>query len=164
MIGIMVCAIAIYLALILSQMIVACMDQYPREYRDAANSVIALDIANGVNPYITMEQDVSPVIYVYTSLNILIAAVIYKLTGTTIYTIFHCLDFIYLCMSTLLIYEIIRRKTKSKLLGFISLPLSFTLGYRYCFIQACPDRLGILILIIVKRDVWHKGEWMKTLQ
>lgn len=138
-----------YVIYILFLMANACMDFYPREYRDVANSVIALDIAKGINPYLINIQNNIPTVYVYTSLNICIAALIYKLTGVTIYTIFHCLDFLYLCLAVVLIYKMTKNATKSRLMGMLSLPLTLTLGYRYCFIQACPDRLGILILVII---------------
>lgn len=141
--------VSCYLLFMLFRMQQGCFDEYPREYRDVANSVLALRFAAGENPYILPQTGEVPAIYVYTPLNILIATGIYLLTGFRIYTIFHCLDFVYLCAACGLVANMVAKETKSKIMGFVSIAVTITLGYRYCFVQACPDRLGILLLVLV---------------
>lgn len=147
--------------------ILACMERFPREYRESANLSLARGFIDGKNIYELPSSGPIPV-YVYGFINPLLAAGITKITGMNLLNSFY---FIYLITTVLFcvllsyeVYSLIKNKITGKffiykkentlelgnILLFISLILiTYTLTFRIGHITTIPDTLGMVVGMII---------------
>ena len=120
----------------------------PRELRDASNVYLANLFSQFRNPYIPSKDFIQNV-NVYTPLNMLIASFIHIITKIRLYTIFYCLDFVYILLSAVLLAKFIYKHVNSHFLSLLVFAASLTLGWRLGFISTIPDHLGMYITKVV---------------
>ncbi len=151
--------ICTYMGVFIVSLTIAVFTQAPRELRDAANVSFATQIANLQNPYsINSTSEFIESINVYPPLNMIFAAVIYKISHFNLYNIFYALDYIYIMLTAFAItYYVKKEYHTSATLTALTFAISLTLGWRIDFISTIPDHLGMLICVVLLLAV-HKNK------
>ena len=145
----------------------ACLERFPREYREAANLSIARGFLDGKNIYQIPTSGPMPV-NVYGFINPLLAAVIAGVTGLNLLNSFYFLYFFETIVFCALVagetYSLIKKDSNyqkivlkdghhfelGNAIIFISLVLlAYTLTFRIGHISTIPDVLGMLIGMLI---------------
>jgi len=171
--------ILIVLFVIIKDNISACMEIYPREYRDSANMSIARSFYDGFNPYLIPKSGPLAV-NVYGFINPLLAVGLAKISGIGLlnsFYVFNLLASFGFCFLVAwevfsLVKQALPKKrdnafhTSNEFLGNVImfetlLVISYTLTFRVGHISTVPDALGmtlsVAILMIARRSKTNKA-------
>lgn len=159
----------------------ACLENYPREYREAANLSIARGFLDGKNVYEIPASGPIP-IYVYGFVNPLIAAGISAITGLNLLRTFYFISFVtsfaFIILVTYEAYAIVKEQATINLfsiknqenieIGNILLLASlfivtYTLTFRVGHITTIPDNLGMLVAVAILMLTRRSKSWKSVL-
>lgn len=131
---------------------------YPSEYREAANIAMTKSIINGINPYSmeTLNYKEPVVCYLYGPLMSLLAAGICIFTGTLHVQFAHyIISYLSILMTAVMIFFMLYDTVKSiksektdfgdLCVPFMGAVLSVFCHWRYGYVYAAPDSLGLCI-------------------
>lgn len=143
----------IYLILItFRDLFLASIEVYPREYREAANLIIARFFYRGINPY-RINSGIPVCTNVYGFVNPMIASILSKVLNIGLMRSFYILSLLYTIFIPMLIsYEVysIVGATRQTWVFYPFLFFSaYTVTYGTGHISTRPDCLGIIISIII---------------
>lgn len=152
--------VLVFILISFRDLLKASLELYPREYREAANLMIAKSFYEGTNPY-KINGGVPICVNVYGFVNPMIAAVLSRLFNIGLLRSFYLLSLIYtLIIPILIIYEVysivgLTRRT------WIYYPFLFFSAYTVTYgtghISTRPDCLGIIISIIILMILRRNG-------
>lgn len=146
---------------------IACLEKYPREYRESANLSLARGFIDGINIY-TIPNGTAIPVYVYGFVNPLIASVITKISGISLlnsfYFIYFATTFVFSALLTYEVYDIVKGKVPGFSISVKNLDdvkygnlllimsvfiVSYTLTFRIGHITSIPDTLGMVVGITI---------------
>ena len=123
---------------------------YPKELLEPSNVALTNTFLSGKSPYTlsALEWEVPGVNYDYPFLNSLIAAVIAKITRCTAVTAHFMISLSSILISGILGATFVSKLTKTTVAPVLASVLFVFCHWRYGYISASPDDLGLLILLL----------------
>ncbi len=128
----------------------------PNEYRESANVLMTMEFMKGSNPYSlsALEGAYPPFIYLYGPLYPLIAAGIGSVLSACgvmpdIVLLHYMLTFVCIIASSVLAFFMVKKKTGSLTLGVVAFLFLIYCSWRYNYVNAVPDSLGLTIMMLI---------------
>lgn len=124
----------------------------PNEYREPANFDLTLSFINGINPYAidTLNQDVPACVFQYGPLfSLLVAGVHFILPFMDIFVLHYVAAMICVLAAALMAAIIAHEKTVTLLPPACVFLFTTACTWRYGYINAVPDTLGVTLLILI---------------
>lgn len=125
--------------------------QFPNEFREAANIQMTRSILAGDNPYslASLSGETPGAFYLYGPLMSLIAALIAWILPMDVVIIHYAIAFSAMVISGILIGKIIYDHCNSITAPIAGFLFTIMCHWRYGYIYAAPDSLGLMILILI---------------
>ncbi len=128
----------------------------PNEYRESANVLMTMEFMKGNNPYSLSALDGAfpPFIYLYGPLYSLVAAgagSVLNACGimTDIVLLHYILTFIFVIISSALAFFMVKKRTGSLTLGVAAFLFLIYCSWRYNYVNAVPDSLGLAMMMLI---------------
>ena len=123
---------------------------YPKEILEPSNIALTNMFLEGRTPYSleSLSYKIPAINYEYPFLNSLLAAAIAKITGCGAVTAHFAISLTSILISGILGYAIVRRKAVTTVSPFLAAILFMFCHWRFGYISAAPDDLGLLLFIL----------------
>lgn len=134
--------------------IVSCTIQgvaYPNEYREAANIQMTQTIIDGINPYSldTLKNVIPGTLYLYGPLLSVITAFLSIFIKIDLVMLHYLVSFLAMVISAILMARMVWEHSKSLTAPATAFLFTILCHWRYGFVYAAPDSLGLCILILI---------------
>ncbi len=128
----------------------------PNEYRESANVFMTMELLKGNNPYSlsSLNGDLPPMIYLYGPLYSLITAafgLLLKAEGLLpdIVLLHYLVTFVCIIITAALGFMMTKKRTGSLTLGMAAFIFLIYCSWRYNFVNAVPDSMGLTIMVLI---------------
>lgn len=124
----------------------------PNEYREPANFDLTLTFIKGINPYSAdvLEGEVPGCVFQYGPLfSLLVALLHFILPFVDIFALHYVVAFICVISASVMAAVIAYEKTETLLPAACSFLFTISCTWRYGYINAVPDTLGVTLLILI---------------
>ncbi len=136
----------------------------PNEYRECANVFMTREIMEGRNPYALSSLDgtLPPMIYLYGPLYSLVTALFGKIFGLfrltpDLVSLHYGVTFICIIGAAVLSFIIVWKRTKRPELSLTAFIFLIFCSWRYNYVNAVPDSMGLFIMILILFILTEKG-------
>ncbi|MBR1524943.1 MAG: hypothetical protein IJ641_10880 [Lachnospiraceae bacterium] len=124
----------------------------PNEYREPANFDLTLAFIKGVNPYAldVLEEDAPGCVYQYGPLfSLIVAGIHFILSFMDIFVLHYIVALICVLAAALMAAVITHENTETLLPSVCVFLLTIVCTWRYGYVNAVPDTLGVTILVLI---------------
>lgn len=150
--NIMAAGVMVYAVLLLFNIFYNAFDTaaYPNEYREAANVYMTKSIVEGKNIYSldVLESEEPGLIYLYGPLESIIAAIFVLLFRADMVLVHYMIAFIAMIIGAGMMARMVREHTSTYLPAAMAFLFTIYCNWRYGYIYAAPDALGLFLLIL----------------
>ena len=139
---------------------------YPKEILEPSNIALTNTFLSGKSPYTlsSLEWDVPGINYDYPFLNSLLAAAIAKITTCSAVTAHFCISLLSILISGYVGILMVKDHVKTTVGPALSMLMFMFCHWRFGYISAAPDDLGLLICLLtlymaICKKIKHKPLW-----
>jgi hypothetical protein len=124
----------------------------PNEYREAANVDLTMSIIKGINPYSLkgLTEDHPRLVFQYGPLfSVLVAGVHFIVPFADIFVLHYVVALVCVAAAGIMAAVIVRENTQTWLPSLCTFLFTVNCTWRYGYINAVPDTLGVTLLVLI---------------
>ncbi len=124
---------------------------YPNEYREAANILLTKEFLAGNNPYSisALAGEFPPMVYLYGPLYSVVVAIVGSVVHADLVLLHYIVTFVMILISAFLGSWIVAERTTTVTAPAAAFLFLITCHWRYNYVNAVPDSMALMLMIIV---------------